>query len=83
MNSLTISFISETAVDYLTSLNLDPTVNKATDKNRPTFTSTLTLAQQVRNPFTCINLAVDLLESAVKFNDYKIYLERGSTRIDN
>jgi nitrogen-specific signal transduction histidine kinase len=44
------------------------------------------LAREVRNPLSNINLSAEMLESAIKDNELKIYLDiimRSSMRINN
>ena len=43
------------------------------------------LAREVRNPLTCINLSIDMLNSAVTDTDLKVYINmitKSSKRID-
>ncbi len=87
MDSLKIPSNGKIAVDYQPSLNFDSCIDTTTYvNNHPPLTSTLTLAQQVRNPLTCIYIAVEMLESEVNVNDRKLYMDiikRGSLRINN
>ena len=77
----TISSNGKIVPDYQPSFKSDSCIDTAKYLNNH-----LTLTQQVRNPLTCIYLAVELLESSIDVNDRKIYMDiikRGSLRINN
>jgi len=69
-----------TSSKAITSFNALPPLNG----NNPSVRFTSTLAREIRNPLTTINLSVEMLNSAVTDKELKPYLDiimRGSLRI--
>jgi len=99
MNPLTISFNDKTTIVYQPSLAFDSSIKTAINNNKrykPRVTSKIikdpqvefasALVHEVRNPLTNINLAVEMLGSAIKDNQLKKYLDiitRSSIRINS
>jgi len=99
MNPLTISFNDKTTIVYQPSHVCDSTIKKAITNNNhykplvatkiikdPPVQFATALIHEVRNPLTNINLAVEMLGSAIKDNQLKIYLDiitRSSIRINS
>src|SRR5688500_4692113 len=98
MDPLTISFNAETALDY-PPMNIGSYIETATD-NKNHFTSWVepglvkdqpsqfvsALAHEIRNPLANINLSVGILQSAIKDDELKTYLDiiiRSSIRINH
>jgi signal transduction histidine kinase len=98
MNALTISFNDKTSMVYQPSLALDSTIKTVHNNTRHFKRRSATkikkdlqvqfasaLVHEVRNPLTNINLAIEMLESAIEGNDLKIYVDiirRSSSRIN-
>src|SRR5687768_5497396 len=99
MNSPTISLNDKTTIVYQPSHVCDSTIKKGTNNNnhhKPLEATKIikdssvqfatSLIHEVRNPLTNINLAVEMLGSAIKDNQLKIYLDiltRSSIRINS
>jgi signal transduction histidine kinase len=99
MNALTISFNDKTSMVYQPPRVFDSTI-KATISNNHRYKPRVTtkriedlqaqfafaLVHEVRNPLTNINLAIEMLGSAIQDNQLKIYLDiitRSSIRINS
>jgi len=98
MNTPTNPFKDQTTMVYQPSLVCNSTIKKAANNNHykplvapkiikdPPVEFATALIHEVRNPLTNINLAVEMLGSAIKDNQLKIYLDiitRSSIRINS
>ena len=98
MNTPANPFKAKTTIVYQPSLVCDSTIKKATNNNHrkplvvpkiikdPPVEFAAALIHEVRNPLTNINLAVEMLGSAIRDNRLQVYLDiitRSSIRINS